>query len=143
MRVALLALLLAACTQPAIEEEDPAKDKQIAELIDRVNKLEQRLKVVEERPGRGKTPTKKPQPRRPEPDGPLVAIKLTGDATKVLLAAGGERKWRLPGRVPAGEYSLLAAFGEGKLERRSKIYVREGEPMSLNCMSSTESCSAN
>ncbi len=151
MRFATLALLLVvACKTPSADES--AKDEEIAALKTRVERLEKRLNALEAGKGRtkapaargagggggGRTRAKAPTPREPV-TGPVVPVSIGGDATRVLLT-DGDRKWRLPSRVPPGEYTLLAAFGEEKLERRSKVYIKEGEPVALTCRAETNSC---
>jgi hypothetical protein len=74
------------------------------------------------------------------PAGPKVVVELTGDATKVSLN-NGKRGFSVPGAVPAGSYTIQAAFaGDAELADMGSLQVEAGSPVSLNCASATRTC---
>jgi len=146
-----LSFLVAACTRPSSPspEADPTD-----EVLRRLDDIENRLKALESRPGktatRATTNRSKTRPSdraarggkdtkaKTAPPVPLVTVALEGDADRVALS-GQERTWRLPRRVPAGDYWLLVAFGEEKLERHLQITLTDIDQR-VRCDASTKRC---
>jgi len=142
-----------ACT-PATE---PPPDPRVEVLLERVEALEARLKALERRgngsrsrpadgadgPVRSKAKAKakaRPAPTQ-EASAPregLVLIEMEGDASRVVLSSD-DRKWRLPRRVPPGEYWLLTDFGDGSLKRHKQVVI-DREPQVVHCSSEAQAC---
>lgn len=145
---ALFAALLTGC--PAADEA--TKEDEVEALKKRVTRLETRLRQIEGRlgkPGAGKPGAGKPGAPRgkapggkaPEaPTGPTRELKVEGDAKAVMLT-GAQRRYRIPGQVPAGDYRVLAAFGEDPLAPKGTLTVPPGETaLTVSCTQAADSC---
>ena len=74
------------------------------------------------------------------PAAPKVVVELTGDATKVSLH-NGKRGFSVPGAVPAGEYTVQAAFaGDATLADVGSITLEPGGTTVLACSAETRTC---
>ena len=74
------------------------------------------------------------------PATPKVVVELTGDATKVSLH-NGKRGFSVPGAVPAGEYTVQAAFaGDATLSDVGSITLEPGGTTVLDCSAETRTC---
>lgn len=147
---ALSAFLLTAC--PA--GDDAPKEDEVEALKKRVTRLETRLRQIEGRlgkpnagkpgakpgqPGRGGKAPAKPPAEAP-PTGPTRQVAVEGDAKAVMLT-GAQRRFRVPGPVPAGDYRVMAAFGEDPLAPKGQISIAEGEaPLTLVCTAASDAC---
>ena len=149
-RVGLL-LVAGAISCTTGSSEPQAEDPRIETLRARVEVLENRLDTLERRASRSRggeraasgSRSKSRSERAAKGEGagtpgPMVTIEIEGDAARAVLS-DGERKWRLPRRVPPGEYWLLTDFGEGTLQRHSKV-VLQSEDQYIDCVSETRSC---
>lgn len=74
------------------------------------------------------------------PTNPPVQVKVQGDA-KQVMASRGDRKMRLPARLPPGKYAVLAAFGDKPLVKKGNLEVKRGQSVTVSCQSADESCS--
>ncbi|MFH1469434.1 MAG: hypothetical protein ABIO70_33925, partial [Pseudomonadota bacterium] len=71
--------------------------------------------------------------------GAQATVRLEGDATKVLLQAGGGS---FPvGQVPAGTYNISAWFGGDAPVPAGTVQVAAGETATLRCSSLMLRCS--
>ena len=70
---------------------------------------------------------------------PTVQVKVEGDAKQVMVSRG-DRKMRLPARLPAGKYNILAAFGDKPLQKKLTLEVQRGTPVTVVCASADETC---
>ena len=149
--IGLMALTLTGCSG---QTEDPKAADEIAALKKRITKLENRVRQLErggrgKAPPRGKAPRGKAPPRgknpgggKPPPSGPARMVKFEGDAKAVMLT-GNQRRYKLPGQVPAGKYMLLVAFGEETLAKKGEIAVPQGEgPLTFECTAALDGCKA-
>ena len=66
-------------------------------------------------------------------------MAVTGDAKAVSLQKG-TRTVKLPGTVPAGEWTLLASFGGEPARAVGQVTIPEGGAVSIACSSSFELC---
>ena len=64
---------------------------------------------------------------------------MQGDAKQVMVSRG-DRKMRLPARLPAGKYNILAAFGDKPLQKKATLEVQRGTPVTVVCAAADESC---
>lgn len=145
------AALLLALTGCSAGQDDPADADEIAALKKRITKLEKRIGQIEKRmgrPPRGKAPRgkaprgKNPGGGQPPPTGPTRMVKFEGDAKAVMLT-GNQRRYKLPGQVPAGKYMVLVAFGEETLARKGELQVPKGDgPLVLTCTQALDGCKA-
>ncbi len=120
-----------------------AQQEKIDELSKRVTTLDKRVKAIEGPKGKAnKSKGKATKGKAKAPAGPKGKVALSGDATKVLLA-NGKRKFTLPGDVPAGEYKILASFGDtSETSEVGDAVVTAEETLTISCAASTESCTA-
>ncbi len=136
--------------------DDPKAADEIAALKKRITKLENRVRQLEGRvgrgPGKGQPPRgKAPRGKAPRgkapgggapPAGPTRQVTFEGDAKAVMLA-GNQRRYKLPGQVPAGKYMVLVAFGEETLAKKGEIAIAKGEgPVKLQCTQALDGCKA-
>ena len=92
-----------------------------------------------------KTPPSPPEPddATPSPEStatPMTRVDLTGDANLVMLRGTGGIH-RLPGRVPAGTYSIRATFDGEVSESVGSVTVVQDRPVTLECDSFFRTCS--
>lgn len=72
-----------------------------------------------------------------------MSVTVTGDATQVQLQ-NKQRKYDVPGDVPAGRYLILASFDESPPVRRGEMTTsRTGGAMTVDCAAATTSCTPN
>jgi serine/threonine protein kinase len=63
---------------------------------------------------------------------PHGTIHVNGDADEVVLIGVGLR-YRVPGRIPPGHYSVAAAFGGGALQAGDAVDVVDGGVVNILC----------
>lgn len=82
-----------------------------------------------------------PEPEPPVAVAPAVAttvrVEVSGGAREVWLQAGTIRE-RLPASVEPGSYSVLAAFGEDPLEKRTSVEVARAS--TVDCIAEFRKC---
>jgi hypothetical protein len=136
----------------------------------RVSKLEKRINNLESRMGRTAAKGSKSQPpakgastkgakappssgkgakagatsakdgNAPNGEAPTpVILTLTGDAKAVVLS-NGKRRFKVPGRAPAGKMVVLAAFGEDELAKKNEITLPKAETATLHCTVAADGC---
>ncbi len=134
------ALFLCLATVHCTPEADPAADnEEIAVLKKRITKLENRVRKLEGRNRKG------PPGKRPPNKGPLQVVQAKGDATTLVLMQK-ERRVKLPAKLPAGTYGVLATFGNDAPAKRGQVVIpklAEGakpEVVFVNCPKAQESC---
>lgn len=66
-------------------------------------------------------------------------VQVAGDADKVVLV-GVQQRYRVPGRVPPGRYSIAMAFGGGELQAGDAVNVVEGGTITIRCDGLLETC---
>lgn len=69
---------------------------------------------------------------------PTGVVVLSGDATGVLLR--GETGEFPSGKVPAGEYKVLADFGGGLVEQTMSVRVAAGATVRIDCTGAFQLC---
>ena len=131
-------------------------DGEVDQLKQRVTRLENRVKNLEGRGNRqgkaGKTPAagqgrngkapagKSKGGKTPGPAPQPVDLSIEGDAKAVVLT-NGQRKFKVPGKIPPGEFTVLAAFGEETLAKKGTIAIEDGtEQATLLCDSVASTC---
>ena len=73
------------------------------------------------------------------PPGPKGTVVVEGDAAKVAL--DNTKRMFQPGEIPAGDYSLKAAFGEDtELAKVLDRTVTEGATVTVACVAATKTC---
>lgn len=123
-----------------------SQDEKIEELSRKVATLEKRVKAAEggKKGAKGKAAKGKSKAGKTKapPAGPKARVEVAGDATKVLLT-NGKRKFTLPGDVPVGEYTVLAAFEESAQPAQAgAATVTEGKTTTLTCTTASKACTA-
>lgn len=142
---ALVCGLLTGCAGTAQQEK-------VDELTKKVATLEKRVKALESGKGKkapkGKAPAKGKSKAAPKgakgktATGPATEVKASGDAKKVLLT-DGKRKFPVPGKVPAGEYSILASFEETAQPAQSGTLTVTDQPVTIQCVAADKACKAD
>lgn len=84
-------------------------------------------------------PVRAPRPP-PAPPSRSAKVRFTGDARTAQLRDSDGRRFDA-GEVPPGSYLIEAAFDPGPPLHAGNIVVRAGDSLSLDCRSSTLSCS--
>ncbi len=83
-------------------------------------------------------------PQAPAPPAPRAvpvasgSVSVSGDADSILLVGAGGRF--PPGEVPAGTYSVEAAFGGGALAPAGKVTVTAGQSVTIKCVADFARC---
>jgi hypothetical protein len=80
---------------------------------------------------------KSPTPT-PAVKGPGGTVLVRGDATRVWLVSGTKRL--SPGEVPAGSYTIMAAFPSTEAAVAGQLTLQANETVTLNCQSSFALC---
>lgn len=156
---ALTFATLTGCATP----EDPKAEKEMETLKKRVTKLENRMRALEGRargkagaskggkaqakggkaPAKGgKAPAKggKASTNGAPTPPPGVAVKLEGDAKGVMLS-NGKRRFKVPGRAPFGELTIMATFSEEPLAEKGKATVaKDSTGITVVCDAASDSC---
>lgn len=154
----LLLLGLAACN-------GGSDDKVVLDLQKRVTQLEKKVKSLEAvakgrgaKPGaeKGKTSAEKGKASaekgkssdkgaadkggKSTDSANLATVKAEGDAAKVVLSQG-KKKFKIPGKVPPGSYTVLASFDAAKApEEAGKIEVKAKKSLTLSCSEADATC---
>ncbi|MED5371638.1 MAG: protein kinase [Myxococcota bacterium] len=68
------------------------------------------------------------------------AVYVKGDALRVVLVGADGTRHVVPGEVPAGRYSISAAFKDGKPSPAGATTVPAGGSVSLNCVEAFAVC---
>lgn len=71
-------------------------------------------------------------------DGPTGKVLVSGDALSIRLVGGGGRY--APGAVPAGSYTVMAAFEGDTLVEAGSITVVAGKVVNLSCRAGLARC---
>ena len=56
-----------------------------------------------------------------------------------LVGADGSH---VPGRIPAGTYTVEARFADGSVDRSTTIHLKDGGAVRLSCSAAMKSCVA-
>jgi hypothetical protein len=151
MRLSPVVVVALLACRPS-QSPDP-KDPTLSEVLQRLDVVEARLTELESRSSKASSRSAQSQGKtsgatrsrsgknakaKAPPEGERVTVSLDGDADRVVLA-GPERTWRLPRRVPPGDYWLLVAFGEEKLERHLEVTVFDIDQR-VHCDASSRHC---
>ena len=129
--IAVVCGLLTGCAATAQQDKVDELTKKVATLEKRVKALESGKGKKAPKGAKGKTAT-----------GPATEVKASGDAKKVLLT-DGKRKFPVPGKVPAGEYSILASFEETAQPAQSGTLTVTDQPVTIACVAADKACKAN
>jgi hypothetical protein len=125
-----------------------ASQTQVDKLENRIATLEKRVRQLEG--GGGRVPAKAKKRRRrgkarrgnAANDGGVGAIEVAGDAVKVALEQG-DKVLAVPGKVPAGEYAILAAFAaDEEMVKAGSLEVDADGSMLVDCRSKEMACAA-
>jgi outer membrane murein-binding lipoprotein Lpp len=124
-----------------------AQQDKIDELTKKVTTLEKRVKALETghkapRGKAGKAKAKAGKAKAPGSQAPKGTVEVTGDASKVMLT-NGKRNFPVPGDLPAGEYTVLAAFdAAAEPAQAGTATVTAEKPITLDCKSAEKTCTA-
>lgn len=144
MRAILCTLALATALVGCGSSPDAKQAEEVAALKKRITKLENRVRALEGRAGRGKAPPRGKAPtRRPpaQPTGPTLPVTL-GEDVKAAVLVGAQGKVKLPGQVGPGKYSVMAALGDAPLERKNIVFIGKDVkgPQVLTCDAAANTC---
>ena len=87
-------------------------------------------------PAKGGNASAKDAPTPP----PGVAVLLEGDAKGVMLS-NGKRRFKVPGRAPFGELTIMATFSEDPPAEKGKAIVsKDSTNITVVCDAASDSC---
>ncbi|MCA9572704.1 MAG: hypothetical protein KC656_32920, partial [Myxococcales bacterium] len=80
----------------------------------------------------------------PTPRAARSRVEIEGDATSVRLVGtqGTRGSYTIPGRVPAGTYTIQAHFEDGRVTPAGTVTVEAGAPLVLACNGLFARCTA-
>lgn len=120
-----IAALLTGCSATQAEHEN---------LVRRVRALENRVAVLEGRgPGAAGGSAKGPTAR--------ATVEVAGDAEAVYLRVDRHR-YRVPGNIPVGTYSIRAVFGPGRPTVAGDVTLGAEEQVRIVCDAAVRRCQA-